>query len=895
MTDVERSEPGSGKGAPEIVLITGASGFIAAALIARLGERYTVVGLDRAGPPDPPPPAAAVAIDLGSDEAVRAALEEVRARYGARIASVIHLAAYYDITGKPNPLYDKVTVQGTRRLIDGLQSFEVEQFVFASTMLVHKPTATPEERISEESPIGASWAYPQSKVDTEALLHERHGNIPVVFLRAAGVYDDDGRSAFLAQQISQIYEHRLISHFYPGMLCAAQSSVHREDLADAVVRLVDRRHDLPSELPLLVGEPDPPGYAEIQDIVGEALHGEGWKTIRIPQPLAKAGIILQNEALGSDDFIQPWMIDSSNDHYILDISRARSLLGWEPKHSLRDTLPAIVAALKRHPRAWYRNNKLNENLVAWDEEPEAELAGSGHHQPAAAAGTGGIDHGGMDHSKMDHAAMGHGSGAAVAAMSDHGGHGDHMALMDRDERRARWALYANIGLGLWLASSPLIYDSMTTQSVGEAARFVTVDRGLPSIEWRASALAISDVVSGLAIALFGALSLAPRTKTWAQWAVAFIGIWLFFAPLIFWSPSAAQYNNNLLIGSAVIALSVLVPMMPGMSMAGMMDPKNIPPGWTYSPSTDAQRLPIVAMALIGLLTSRILTAYQLGHIDTVWEPFFAGSLADPRNGTEEIITSDMSKAWPIPDGGLGTVSYVLEILMAVMGTRDRWRTMPWMVTFFGILVIPLGVISIYFIISQPIVIGTWSTLALIAALAMLIMIPFALDEVIAMGQFLAWAKRRGKPLIRTFFQGDAVEAGAEDASDVMASPSTFWADAKRGLTLPWTLAASIVLGAFLMLTRVILGNEGEMANSDHVVGALVITVAIIATAEVARALRFINVAFGAWLVAAPFLLTGAGPLGAIVSVVVGIALIGLSLPRGKRSPEHYASWDKYVI
>src|SRR3546814_4162214 len=51
--------------------------------------------------------------------------------------------------------------------------------------------------------------------------------------------------------------------------------------------------------------------------------------------------------------------------------------------------------------------------------------------------------------------------------------------------------------------------------------------------------------------------------------------------------------------------------------------------------TDAQRLPIVAMGLIGLLTSRILTAYQLGHIDTAWEPFFAGSLSDPRNGTEE--------------------------------------------------------------------------------------------------------------------------------------------------------------------------------------------------------------------------------------------------------------------
>ena len=893
MTEAKRSETSSGQGGGDVVLITGASGFIAAAVIAKLSDRYTVVGLDRAGPPDPPPPAAAIDFDLGSDEAVRAALNEVRARYGNRIASVIHLAAYYDITGEPNPLYDKITVQGTRRLIDGLQSFEVEQFVFASTMLVHKPTATPEERINEESPIGASWAYPQSKVDTEALLHEHHGKIPVVYLRAAGVYDDDGRSAFLAQQISQIYEHRLVSHFYPGMLCAAQSSVHRDDLADAVLRLVDRRRDLPAELPLLIGEPDAPGYAEIQDIVGETLHGEGWRTIRIPQPLAKAGIILQNEALGSEDFIQPWMIDSSNDHYILDISRARSLLGWEPKHNLRDTLPTIVAALKRHPRAWYRNNKLNENLVAWNDNPVSKPAESGHHQAGAVAGMADMGHGGMDHSKMDHSKMGHEPGAAAKA--GHAGHGDHMAMMDRDERRARWALYANIGLGLWLASSPLIYDSVTTESVGAAARFVTVDRGLPSVEWRANALSISDFVSGLAIALFGALSLSPRTKTWAQWAVAFVGIWLFFAPLIFWSPSAAQYNNNLLIGSAVIALSVLVPMMPGMSMAGMMDPKNIPPGWTYSPSTDAQRLPIVAMGLIGLLTSRILTAYQLGHIDTAWEPFFAGSLTDPRNGTEEIITSDMSKAWPIPDGGLGTISYVLEILMAVMGTRDRWRTMPWMVTFFGILVIPLGVVSIYFIISQPIVIGTWSTLALIAALAMLIMIPFALDEVIAMGQFLGWAKRRGKPLIRTFFQGDAIEAGAEDTSDAMASPSTFWADAKKGLTLPWTLTASIVIGALLMLTRVLFGTEGGMANSDHVVGALVITVAIIATAEVARALRLINIAFGAWLVAAPFLLDGVGHLGAVASVVAGIALIGLSFPRGKRSAEHYASWDKYVI
>lgn len=887
MTDTTR-QPGERTDASDIVLVTGASGFIGSALVEQLGSRYRVVGLDRAGPPDPPPPAEAIDFDLGTEEAVKAALAEVRKRHGSRIASVIHLAAYYDVSGEPNPLYDKITVGGTRRLIDALQEFEVEQFVFASTMLVHRPTTTPYERIDENSPIDPTWAYPQSKARTEALLRERRGRIPVAFLRIAGVYEDDGRSPFLAEQIARIYEHRLTAHFYPGMLCAAQSFVHRDDLADAVLRLVDRRGSLPHELALLVGEPAALGYAEIQDIVGRELHGETWKTVRIPKPLAKAGVVVQNEALGTDPFIKPWMVDSSNDHYILDISRAGELLGWEPTHRLRDTLPKMVAALKRDPQGWYKANKLNAALVAWYRSARRGGEPQDGTRIAAAAGAGDeIDHAATRHSRMGHAD--HGTGG------NEGGHAGHMAMMERDERRARWAHFANIGLGLWLASSPLVYDAVTAESVNGAVRAVTLERGLPPIEWRAGALALSDFASGLLIALFGALSLSTRTKWWAQWAVAFTGVWLLFAPLILWTPSAAQYHNDMIVGTLVIAFSVLVPMMPGMSMTAMMDPKSIPPGWTYSPSTDAQRLPIAAMGIIGLLVSRYLTAYQLGHVDTVWEPFFTGSPFDPRNGTEEIITSHVSKAWPIPDAGLGAISYLLEILMAVMGTRERWRTMPWMVTFFGILVIPLGVVSIYFIIIQPILLGTWSTLALIAALAMLVMIPFALDEVIAMGQFLYWSRCRGKPLIRTFFRGDAVDGGSVDDSDVMTGPRAFWSDTRRGITLPWTLATCILLGGLLMLTRLVFGTTGTMANSDHLVGALAITISIIATAEVARALRLANAALGAWLVAAPFLLEGAGGAATIASIAIGLALIGLSLPRGTRSREHYAGWDRLVL
>lgn len=77
-------------------------------------------------------------IELTSDDNVRQTLERVRKRHGGRIASVIHLAAYFDLTGAPNPKYQQITVRGTERLLRELQSFEVEQFVFASSMLAHR-------------------------------------------------------------------------------------------------------------------------------------------------------------------------------------------------------------------------------------------------------------------------------------------------------------------------------------------------------------------------------------------------------------------------------------------------------------------------------------------------------------------------------------------------------------------------------------------------------------------------------------------------------------------------------------------------------------------------------------------------------------------------------------
>src|SRR3546814_10109399 len=49
---------------------------------------------------------------------------------------------------------------------------------------------------------------------------------------------------------------------------------------------------------------------------------------------------------GERPFIQPFMTRMASDHYALDVSRAHTLLGWQPKHRLADELPAIVATLR---------------------------------------------------------------------------------------------------------------------------------------------------------------------------------------------------------------------------------------------------------------------------------------------------------------------------------------------------------------------------------------------------------------------------------------------------------------------------------------------------------------------------------------------------------------------
>jgi len=357
-----RNDTSSGNASErDVILLTGAGGLIGSYLIERFQDEFTLVGLDIKPPKKAADGIHFIETDLTEDDSLHRALAEVKSQFGTRIASVLHLAAYYDFSGEPSPLYDELTVEGTRRLLRALHSenFDVEQFVFSSSMLVMKPGESGEQ-ISEDSETQAEWAYPQSKLQAEDVIANEANGIPSVNLRIAGVYDEHGHSLPVGQQIARIYEKQMESYVFPGNPDHGQAVVHLEDLADCFYQVVANRKSLGASETFLIAEPDVMSYEELQDTIGEQLHGSEWPTIRIPKFVAKTGAYVQNRFAGEGgQFIKPWMIDLADAHYAPDISKAIAKLNWQPEHRLRSTLPDILSYLKADPQRFYQENGLS--------------------------------------------------------------------------------------------------------------------------------------------------------------------------------------------------------------------------------------------------------------------------------------------------------------------------------------------------------------------------------------------------------------------------------------------------------------------------------------------------------------------------------------------------------
>ncbi len=419
--------------------------------------------------------------------------------------------------------------------------------------------------------------------------------------------------------------------------------------------------------------------------------------------------------------------------------------------------------------------------------------------------------------------------------------------------RLTWPHVANMFMGFWLMGS--------VPALGVIP---------PTLLW-------SDLASGAAAVLFSVLALR---HAWAAWAVCGVGLWVMSAPLAFWASNAAVYNNDLLVGGLMVLFAVIIP-----SLKNDRPGSGVPPGWSYNPSEWTQRLGIVFLAMVGFFLSRYMAAFQLGHITNPWDPFFG-------NGTRTVLTSDISKAFPVSDAGLGALSYLIDALAGLIGGRRRWHTMPWMVLLFGLFIIPPGVVSIVLVILQPVSVGTWCTLCLAASAVMLLMVPPALDEVIATSQFLIRIRREGGGLWRAFWRGAEI---AKEEPPPLPGRSGFM-EVLHGIEVfsaPWNLLGSALIGVWLMAAPSALGLTGAAADSTHVVGALIVTFAVIAFAEPARLVRLLNVPCGAWVLLSPWFWGGGSPAWPWIAGVSGLGLVALSFCRGPVE-DRYGGWQRFI-
>lgn len=310
------------------ILVTGAAGFIgshvAEALVAR-GD--TVAGIDNFNDYyDPARKRANVSAltsnprftlhetDIRDEEAMERICAE-----GA-FDAVVHLAAMAGVrySIERAPLYVDVNVRGTVNLLEGARKAGVPHVVFASTSSVYGRTE--QLPFQEDNPARSPLApYPATKIAGETMGHAYHNMFDLSFtaLRFFSVYGPRGRPDMMPYHITDC-----IVHDREFMLYEA-GEMHRDwtyvgDIAAGVVAAAD--HQLGYEM-INLGRGEPVRMADFVEKI-EALIGKRAIMTTPPAPASEPPITYA------------------------DVSKARELLGYEPKVSVDEGLRCLWE--------WYR-------------------------------------------------------------------------------------------------------------------------------------------------------------------------------------------------------------------------------------------------------------------------------------------------------------------------------------------------------------------------------------------------------------------------------------------------------------------------------------------------------------------------------------------------------------
>lgn len=324
------------------VAVIGATGNVGTAVLRRLadarrerGGDLEVVGIARRIPDKQQPPYNDVewhSIDIG-DRGNTAALTE--ALNGAD--AVIHLAWLIQPNRDEAELH-RVNVGGTENALAAAASAGVRQFVCASSVGAYSPA--PKDRLTDESwPARgiASSHYSRHKGEQEALLDRfetEYPEIPVARLRPGLIFSSDAGSEigdyFLGRLVPKFFLNRLSLPLIPLPSSFIFQAVHADDIADAYWRVVDRRAEGAFNIaadPIIT-----------PDLLAGVLGAK--RILDVPVKFIRAVVGLTWAAgLQATD---PGWVDMAAGAPVMDTSRAREVLGWEPRWTSLESLQFVL-------------------------------------------------------------------------------------------------------------------------------------------------------------------------------------------------------------------------------------------------------------------------------------------------------------------------------------------------------------------------------------------------------------------------------------------------------------------------------------------------------------------------------------------------------------------------
>jgi nucleoside-diphosphate-sugar epimerase len=327
------------------VAVTGATGNLGTALLRRLTDPSTgiaeVRGLVRRQPPDEDPYTGVrwFTADLGE-----AASEPTVAEFLAGADAVVHLAWALQ-PGRQPDLLREINVGGTRRIARAARAAGVAHLVHLSSLGAYSPAAVGQQ-VAEDWPVtGIPTAqYSRDKAEAEHAVRETLGASPTTVLtmvRPTLVLQPEA-----ASEIGRYFLGPLLfgaARAVPGPVARALplplphltvAFVHADDVADALVRIVDRRADGPFNLAA-----DP-----LLDAAGLA---RALGTRRLPIPAAALRAALAAAFATHVVPTEPGWLDMALRAPALDATRARTLLDWAPEHRGDEALAEFVGALGR--------------------------------------------------------------------------------------------------------------------------------------------------------------------------------------------------------------------------------------------------------------------------------------------------------------------------------------------------------------------------------------------------------------------------------------------------------------------------------------------------------------------------------------------------------------------